>query len=298
MRTGTDLAMPLAIALATGATSCYRPDAPAGAPCAAGDTCPAGLVCRGGLCLGPGDDPIDAPIDAPGAVVTWRGNAAGSLDAVMLSEVATASEISGEAGDLYVAVVSVKPALPVTGITGLGATWTPIREQCGGRDTARLAMFWARTAAAATGTVTASLNNGTLFLGAAVLSVHRYSGTDPAAPVGNASWANVNGHDESPACTGGVDTQTYAWRSLDTTAAGALVLVGTHTARYTHSPGPGFTEREDRQSGNTADSAGLAVEERLIDLPSSDVRITGSYSGSPDWSAIAVELRPGGASAP
>jgi hypothetical protein len=294
MRAGTDLGIVLTLALALGAASCYRPDAPAGAPCGAGDACPEGLVCRDGLCLGPGD----VPIDAPGVVVTWRGTAAGSLDAVMLSEVATASEISGEAGDLYVAVVSVKPARPVTGITGLGATWTQIREQCGGRDTARLAMFWARTEAATTGTVTASLNNGTLFLGAAVISVHRYSGTDPAAPVGNASWANVNGHDGSPSCTGGVDTQSYTWRALDTTAAGSLVFVGTHTARYTHSPGPGFTEREDRKSANTSDSAGLAVEERVIDLPESDVRITGSYSGAPDWSAIAVELRPGGAVAP
>jgi hypothetical protein len=289
MRAGTVLA------IAVAATSCYRPDVPTGAPCGAGDVCPSGLSCRGGLCLGPGDD---LPIDARGEGVTWRGHVAGSLDAVMLSEVTTSSELSGEAGDLYLAVVSVKPARPVTAVAGLGAMWTKIREQCGGRDTARIAMFWARPAAAVSGTVTASLNNGTAFLGAAVLSVHRYSGADPAAPVGNATWANVNGQDGSPACAGGVDTEKYEWSSLETTAAGSIVFVGTHTARYTHTPGAGFVERDDRKSADTSESAGLAVEERLVELPAKGVLVAGSYSGAPDWSVVAVELRgTGGAGA-
>jgi hypothetical protein len=179
----------------------------------------------------------------------------------------------------------------VTGVAGFGSTWTLIREQCGGRDTARLAMFWARAAATTTGTVTATLNNGNLFLGSAVISVHRYSGADPTAPVGIASWANTNGNDGILPCTGGVDTQTYAWSSLDTSAAKSIVFVGTHTANYTHTPGAGFVEREDLKSGNNSGSAGLAVQERLVVPRSEDVLVTGSYSNAPDWSAIAVELR-------
>jgi hypothetical protein len=279
------------IAIVVIAASCYRPDVPAGAPCGEGGISPSGLSCRGGLCLAPGDDPIDAASDGvTAAAVTWRGQVAGSLDGVMLSEVATSSAISGEAGDLYIAVVSVKPSHPVTGIAGLGSMWTQIREQCGGRDTARLAMFWARAAAATTGTVTAGLNSGTPFMGSAVISVHRYSGADPTAPVGNSSWANTNGHDGSPACAGGADTQTYAWSSLDTSAASSIVFVGTHTANYTHMPGAGFVEREDLKSASNSGSAGLAIEERFVALPTNDVLVTGSYSNSPDWSAIAVEL--------
>ena len=279
--------MRAALVITLAAASCYRPEAPLGAPCAPGDICPSGLLCRDGRCVSPDEAPGDGAADA----ITWRDHVAGSLDGVMLAEVRTASELSGEAGDLYLAVVSVKPSQPVTGIAGLGATWTRIREQCGGRDTARIAMFWARTDAAAAGTVTATLNGGTPFLGAAVLSVHRYSGADPAAPIGGASWANTNGNDGDPACTGGIDTSSYAWSTLDTSGPGSIVFVGTHTARYTHTPGPEYVEREDLKSADTSDSAGLAVEERWIALPATDVLVTGSYPSAPDWSAIAVELR-------
>jgi hypothetical protein len=284
--------MRAALVLVLVATGCYRPDARAGAPCAAGDRCPSGLSCRGGLCLAPGDDPLDATDDgAATSGVTWRGHASGSFNEATQSAVATSSDISGEAGDLYLAVVSIKPSYPVTGIAGLGATWTRIREQCGGRDTARLAMFWTVAATATTGTVTATLNNGTPFLGSAVLSVHRYSGADLTAPIGSASWANTNGHDGDPACAGGTDSTSYAWSTLDTQDPGSIVFVGTHTARYTHTPGAGFVEREDLKSGDTAVTAGLAVEEQPIALPTSDILVSGTYSNAPDWSVIAVELR-------
>jgi len=277
--------------LALVAASCYRPDPPVGAPCGAGDICPSGLSCQDGRCLDPGGEPGDAGGDgAPDAALTWRGDSSIGLDGVSLSEVRSGS-ILGEPGDIYLAVVSVKPSRPVTGVTGLGATWTRIREQCGGRNTARLAMFWARIAAATSGAVTVTLNDGTPFTGSSVLSVHRYSGADPAAPVGNASWANTNGPDGDPACTGGVDTPSYAWSSLDTSAPGSIVFVGTHTANYTHTPGAGFVEREDFKSGINSGSAGLAVEERLVALPEADVLVSGSYSNAPDWSVIAVELR-------
>jgi hypothetical protein len=283
--------MRAAIVLALAAASCYRPDPRAGAPCGAGDACPSGLSCRDGLCLAPDDDPIDAAGDgAPTAGVTWRGHSTGAREGTTLTEVAT-SALSGEAGDLYLAVVSVKPSRPVTKLAGLGATWTQIREQCGGRDTARLAMFWARAAAATTGKVTATLDDGAGFEGAAVLSVHRYSGADPMTPIGGASWANTNGPDGSAVCTGGIDTPSYAWSTLDTSGPGSIVFVGAHTARYTHTPGPGFIERVDVQSADTATSTGLAVEEQRLALPARDVLVTGTYSSSPDWSVIAVEIR-------
>jgi len=247
-----------ALGFAPVVASCYRPVAPSGAPCAAGEICPAGLACRGGLCLAPGDDPLDAVGDGAGTDLAWRGVSSVGVDGTTLSELST-SELSADAGDLLLAVVSVKPSHPVTQIAGLGATWTRIREQCGGRDTARLAMFWAM-AAATSGKVTVTLNDGAAFLGSVVISVHRYGGADPVAPIGAASWANTNGHDGDPACTGGVDTTSYAWSTLDTSAPGSLVFVGAHTARYSHTPGAGFVEREDFQAAPTSATAGVAIE--------------------------------------
>jgi hypothetical protein len=77
--------------------------------------------------------------------------------------------------------------------------------------------------------------------------------------------------------------------NVSTSAATSIVFVGAHTANFTHAPGVGFTEREDLQSGSTSTSAGVAVEE--ISAMTQPPTVTGTFSGRPDWSAIAIELR-------
>jgi hypothetical protein len=240
----------------------------------------------------PDTEPTPGQDDSPGsAPLAWREQAVGSSDNVSLTFVATATALGAGDGDLYVAIVSLKPPRAIDEVTGLGLIWHPVRQQCTGRSTAALAMFWAQGSATA-GDVTALLA-GAASIGSGVLSVHRYTGADPAQPIGASTWANTNGVDGGAACQDGIDTTAYGWSSMDTAAARSLVLVGAHTANYaTHEPGDGFTERADHQSGTTSTSAGVAVEEATLDAPAVDLAISGSFGDrEPDWAAIAIEIR-------
>jgi len=208
--------------------------------------------------------------------------------------VTTSTSITGAPDDLYLAIVSIKRGVrTVDAVTGLGLTWNRLRVQCSGRSTATLAAFWAQGPAPMTSAVTAQLNGGVAFTGSALISVHRYRGASTTMPIGAVSWANTNGANASATCTGGTDSASYGWSSLDTTAASSVVFVGVHTASYTsHTPGAGYTERSDDQTGTGADSAGVAVEDKLIAAVTSNVTVNGSFgSHSPDWIVIAIEIR-------
>jgi len=262
--------------------------------------CPDGVECIDGYCQAPhaidaaGDRP-DAAGDRPDAAVTdvrlrWVDQAVGSVDSAELASVESGM-IAGQPGDLYVVFISVKPARDLTMVSGLGLTWTEAREQCSGRSTARLAMYFALAPTATAGKVKASFAPGGA-LASAVISVHRYAGANLESPVGNVSFANSNGAEGQATCFDGVDSTTYSWSSLDTARADSIVISGVHTSNYTtHVPGDGFIERSDDQSGDTSISAGVAVEERRFADPTSNVTVSGHWDLAPDWAAIAAELR-------
>ena len=152
-------------------------------------------------------------------------------------------------------------------------------------------MFWALDTSGVSGRVTAAFA-ASATPSSAVISVHRYAGADATSPVGDVSGANSNGHDGDADCSGGVDTAMYSWSSLDTAGTDSIVVSGVHTANYqSHAPGDGFTERSDDQSGGTSISAGVAVEERQVAQPTSNVKVSGGWDNAPDWAAIAAELR-------
>ena len=281
--------------------------------------CPGGSPCTDGYCQytgdgegegGGGDEPVGGAGDegdddlgggTPGgdgelggdrdAPIEWRAAAVGAYDNLLLDDVSTSGELEVEAGDLLIAVVSLKPRRTVELAEGLGLAWHEVRQQCSGRNTAEVAMYWARADAAASGAVSLDLA-GAAVSGSALLLVQRYSGADAELPVGAATWANTTGHDGDVACAGGVDTAGYAWASLDTGAPGSVVLAAAHTSSYkTHQPGAGYVERDDRQSGTTPTSAGLAVEESRLEAASSDVMVSGSWATEPDWAVVAIEIR-------
>ena len=276
---------------------CYRPAPEPGSPCTAQGDCPGGLICDLGAvpptCVDelhdaapPPDDPV---VTSP---ITWRETVSGTIEAGNFATLSTNEAIRVAPDDLFIAVVSVKPVHTVSSISGLSLTWTRLRQQCGGRNTARLALFRASGPAPVSGKITATLNGGTAFDGSAVITVHRYSGTDPAQPVGNISFANTNGSDADATCLNGTDTPSYAWNTLATTVANAVVLSAVHTTRFTHEPGAGYTERADVQSADSSGAAGVAVQDRSVALPAPGVSVEGSFSGVPDWAAIAIEIRP------
>jgi len=279
-------------------TGCFRPAPSPGAPCNGLLECPDGLVCdttaTPPLCVVtlPDAAPPTPEGPPPAAAITWLETASGSHDNAMIADVATDAPIAVAPGDLFLAFVSVKPPHGITSVTGLDLQWTRLRQQCGGRNTARVAVFWATGPMPRASVVKVALNSGVAFLGSAVVSVQRYSGADPLQPVGNLSFANSNGPDARALCSGGTDTLTYEWSTLATTQPGAVVVSGVHTANYSHDAGTGFTERSDVQSGNNSISAGMAVQDQTIAAPGA-VTITGGFTGgAPDWAAVAVEVKP------
>ncbi len=256
---------------------------PCGPTCNVGQACTAPQDCAMALCT-------SNVCQIETGVPTWQNSTLGSAENVSLNAISTSTQVSASPNALYLAVISVKPSRSVDSLTGLGLTWSPIRQQCGGRDTAQLSMYWARGAAPVSSVITANLNNGTPFTGSAVIAVHSYSGVDSPSPIGATSWANTVGTDSSALCAGGTDSSAYAWNTLNV-EANSIVFVGAHTARYTHTPGVGYTERSDDQSGNAVGSAGVAVEDRFFLNPSLNIDVQGSFSNLPDWAVIAVELR-------
>lgn len=263
--------------------------------------CPDGVPCIDGYCqaAGPRDGSTGDQDGSPenhsdggfeAGAVTWRSAAVGRVDKTLFDSLAT-SDTDSETGDLFVAFISTKPARVVATMSGLALDWQEVRQQCTGRSTAGLAMFWAIARTPTSGAVSASLEASPLE-SSAVLAVHRYAGADPDDPIGSASWANTNGHDLQAACAGGADTTRYSWSSLDTTAAGSVVVSGAHTANYpSHQPGTGYTERSDDQSGSTSTSAGVAVQERGVDQPTANIEVSGGWDNAPDWAVVAVEIR-------
>lgn len=263
--------------------------------------CPDGLACSGGYCAPGGTGQPDAAGMADGGpdgavvdptVLEWQESAVGAVDAAALDSVTTETGLAGAPGGLYVAFISMKPPRFVQSVSGLGLVWTVVRQQCTGRDTASLALFTALAAETAEdGQVTALLAGAAE--GSAVISVHRYRGANPVEPMGDASWANTNGNDLDPLpCTGGVDTSSYQWSSLDVGSAGSIVVSGVHTASYgSHQPGRGYRELADDQSGGNPGSAGVAVQEQRALAPTLDLEVSGGWDNAPDWAAIAVEIR-------
>lgn len=265
--------------------------------------CPDGLACVAGYCEASDDRGADGGHGASGidgasgedgaASLAWKDYAVGRADATGdLQAIATEQVMAGFAGDLYVAFVSTKPARGVQALDGLGMEWSLVRRQCTGRSTASLAMYRAVAPAVAAGAITAILE-GDASPGSAVISVHRYAGADPDDPIGEVSSANSNGHDADAVCAGGDDTTGYEWREIDTDAPGSIVVSGAHTANFSsHTPGEGYTERADDQSGATSLSAGVAVQDQAFPLVTEDVAVSGDFAGEePDWAVIAAEIR-------
>jgi hypothetical protein len=198
--------------------------------------------------------------------------------------VATSTSLTPVSGDLYLAAVAFKPNASVTGVSGLGLAWTPVASQCAGRGQTGVSVWKAQGAPSAGGIVAATFTTAPVN---AVIAVARYSGASLANALGSVASANSLG--VSGACQGGVDGSAYAF-GLATGAPGSVVFGAAAMRTRTHSPGVGFVERTELRTGSGGDTASLAVQDTSVASPST-VGVTGSFSGSTDWAALAVEIR-------
>jgi hypothetical protein len=212
---------------------------------------------------------------APVHQQTVTGGSSGS------TTVTSGSLAAGTGGDVYLVTVSTKPMVAATSVSGLGLTWSLVKGQCSGRGTT-LVEVWKAEGAGSAGTVTATLAGTPTN---AVIAVSRYSGSSGTGNTVSANTLGVNG-----ACTGGTDSNAYSV-NLTTTVDDALAFGGAALRNRTHMPGTGFAERAEVAQGSGGDTAGAAVEDKVV-ATSGTVGVEGSFGGSVDWAVVAVEVKP------
>ena len=211
----------------------------------------------------------------------------GSRQDTALTSVTTNSSITGVANQLYLASITTNDNRDVTGVTGLGLTWTQVVEQCSGRGQERTEIWRSTIGSPSTGTVTATLGAGEEGL---VISVSRFSGIDTTSPIGNTGRANTFGQG-STTCSGGSDTTTYS-TDITTTVDNAMIYGAVSLEERSHTAGFGYTEIDERNSGTSAtNTAGLATERKIQVYPGATIA-NGSFPANVDWSSAAVEIKP------
>jgi len=119
----------------------------------------------------------------------------------------------------------------------------------------------------------------------AVLVVARYSG---ATGIGSIASANYNGL--SGFCAGGVDASSYSF-TLNASQSGGMVFSAVALRHRTHSPGSPYIERAEIRIGDSGAVAGIAAMDRTISSTGT-VNVNGTFSGTTDWAAVAVEIVP------
>ena len=175
----------------------------------------------------------------------------------------------------YVLGVSPKPFHAVATVSGLGATWTKIADQCGARSQTGVTLYIGRGATAAGNVVVtmAADPDNTI----AIVAI--YTGSTATG-----TFAMYNALDASTceATNMGVDVDAYSFAI----AASRPVVAAVATRQMTHTPGAGLVQRVQDTQGSSGDTAGLAIVDGQVTL------VAGTFTIAVDVAAIAVELRP------
>jgi VCBS repeat-containing protein len=205
-----------------------------------------------------------------------------------VTTVATTAPLAAAAGDLYLAAIASKGYAPVTGVTGLGLTWTRVRAQCAGRNQTGVEVWMAR------GTPSSSIVTATLSAApnSAVIAVSRWSGVSAASPIATIVPGNTLGVDGL--CSGGVDTATFAF-DLAVPAEGGTVFGAVAMRNRTLTPGAGYTKRAEVHQGLSGSEATVAVVDQSA--PAGTTRLDGSFESAVDWAVIGLVLRPASSAA-
>jgi len=200
--------------------------------------------------------------------------------------VETAGAVTAAPDSLYLAAISSKKRVDVTGVSGLGLAWNLVDKQCSARSQVGVEVWMAYGSPGAGGVVTASL---AVDPANAVIAVTRYSGASATSPIGAVVSANTNGTEGG--CSGGSDSGAYQF-DLSTTAADSVVYVAPGMRNRDHGPGSGYTEHVEVHQGTSGGkAASVAVADMAVASPST-VSVEGDFTGSVDWAAVAIEIKP------
>ncbi len=201
--------------------------------------------------------------------------------------------ITGVNNQLYLAAVSTKPNQSVSSVSGLGLTWNLVQAQCSWRQQVRTEVWYALGTVSGNGAVTANFSSAPL---GAAIAVARYSGTDTTDPIGNFDSYNTHGSNSAgtSTCTGtdsADDATSFSYTTMDTSRDNAYVFLAVGERARTTTPGSGWTERTDIQSGATGNTAGLEVSDKPFASASTNLTTDGTFSGAVDYSIVAVEIQ-------
>jgi uncharacterized repeat protein (TIGR02543 family) len=222
-------------------------------------------------------------IGSGGGQVVYEESKTGSSS--KSTTVTTSADLTAGSGHLYLAAISTKDNIAVTGVAGLGLNWALVKAQCAGRNNTGVEVWKAQGAPSGNGAVTATLAAKASY---AVIAVSRYSGVDAVNPIGSVLSGNTNG--VSGACSGGSDNKSYSF-NLITTANNAMVYGAAAMRDRSHTPGAGYTERAEIKKS----SASVAVQDKGV-AGAGTVTLNGTFSGSADWAVIGIEIKPSSSS--
>jgi hypothetical protein len=222
---------------------------------------------------GGGGDARDGGIDAPQGVM-FVGSTQGSSSGMQTVTV----QSSATGGATYVLSVATASYVGVTGVLGLGASWSEIGDQCGARSQTGVSV-WVARGPIFSGTVTATLSDVTQHA-VAVLAVYVNSTAYGASATYNAL--------DATSCTStssDVDLDAYSFSIAAT--SGGRVVAAIATRGHAHTPGSGLTERRAAVEGDVDEdeAAGVAVVDGEV------TAISGSFDEAIDVAAVAIELR-------
>ncbi len=216
-------------------------------------------------------DSGDAMDDGAAGAIAYAGNNVGMVSGQDVVSVTA----TGMASATYVLGVSTKPHTPVMSVVGLGATWTSIADQCGARGQTGVALYVGR-GATQSGDIAVQLGGSPLN---AIAAVGIYTGT-----TANGASARYNASNISLCniINPNVDVASYSFPIAATKHVAAVIA----TRSRIHTPGTGLTQRVQQFQGSGGDVVGIAV----VDGPVATV--AGTFSGTTDAAAVAIELRP------
>ncbi len=199
------------------------------------------------------------------------------------TSVATGVPLGAVDDDLYIAAISTQPDVSVASVAGLGLVWSEAASQCSADGETGISLWTAAGSPTGDGSVSATLAASATN---AVIAVTRYSGS--AALPATAVVGNANG--VAGSCGGGPDTTSYAF-DVTTDRDNAVVLGAVAKRNRFHTPGIAFMERAEVLGGSGSSAAGVAIEDRAVNLAGT-VSVQGSFDGPVDWAfaGLAIEV--------
>lgn len=215
----------------------------------------------------------------------YRGTTSGT--ASNTNSVSTASQVQAEANNVYLTAVVLKntgnPRPRLSSISGMNLTWQKIDDQCTAGNSPGLEI-WRGVGSATSGVVTATFTKAAAN---SIIAVTRYQVTDPTIAIGSSVSFNTWGIDGR--CGRGTDTASYN-NNINVGQNNVLVYAAALINTTSHTPGTGFTEREEIHQGDSLElGTGLAIMDKPV--ASGTTPIDGGLSLPTDWSVIGIEIR-------